>query len=389
MLDELTLRVDMKQPWASWPTNLTGQAGVVTAPEQLDSGKEQSSRVPIGTGPFKYQSWTPDKTVEAVRNPSYWHPGLPYLEAVSFRPITDSGSRVTALQAGDINVTITSRNEDIAKLDGLAASGTIRVVRSQGESNENLVLLNTAKAPTNDLRVRQAMAYAIDRVTFRAVTGSPEELSANGMFASDSKWYSAASQDQYPTFDLEKAKQLVQDYESEIGPIQFELGATSDPVVIRSAQLLQAQFQDAGMDVSVKTLEQSAYITNAVTGDYTAQMWRQFGAPDPDGDYTWFLGANDTRGLSLNMARKQDPQVDAALNDQRATNDLARRQADWATIQARHNADLPYLWLAHQPYAMATDPTVRGLDGGRLPDNSPRAGLVDGVMGLAEFWLDS
>ena len=74
------------------------------------------------------------------------------------------------------------------------------------------------------------------------------------------------------------------------------------------------------MEVSVKQLEQASYITNAVTGDYTVQMWRQFGAPDPDGDYVWFIGANATQSLALNMARNQDPELDAALNTQRASN---------------------------------------------------------------------
>ncbi|MGZ4757716.1 MAG: ABC transporter substrate-binding protein, partial [Acidimicrobiales bacterium] len=211
-------------------------------------------------------------------------------------------------------------------------------------------------------------------------------LEADGMFATDSKWY---AQTDYPHYDLEKAKQLVQDYEAEKGPIKFELGSTTDPIVITSAQLLQSQFGEAGMDVTVKQLDQTAYISNAVTGDYVAQMWRQFGAPDPDGDYVWFIGANATQTLALNMARNQDAQLDAALNTQRASKDLATRQAAWKTVQERMTADLPYLWLSHQPWVMAADNSIRGLDGGTMPDGTQSAGLIGGVMRLTQMWLDT
>ena len=385
IIDDLTVGVMMKQSWAAFPGSLTGQAGVVPAPAQLDSGSADSSRKPIGTGPFVFKSWTPDQSFDATKNPNYWRTGLPYLDEVIFKPIPDSGSRVSALSTGDINVTVTSRNDDIAKLTQEAKDGQIQLAVSVGALDTNSILINTTKAPMDDVRVRQAMAYAIDKSALDAVTDTDPSLNADSVFAPDSQWYAKTD---YPTFDLDKAKQLVQSYTAEKGPIKFELGATTDPLVIKAAQLLQAQFQAAGMVVTVKNLEQSAYIANAVTGDYTAQMWRQFGAPDPDGNYVWFIGANATQSLALNMARNQDPQVDAALNAQRASSDLATRQAAWATIQQRQTADLPYLWLARQPWVMVAANTVRGLDGGTMPDGTPSAGLIGGVMRLTEFWFE-
>ena len=384
VVDDLTVAVKMKEPWAAFPNILVGQAGVVPAPAQLDSGKVDSSRIPIGTGPFVLKNWTPDKSFEATKNPNYWRSGLPYLDEVIFTPIPDSGSRISALQAGDINVAVTSRNDDISTMTAAAKSGSLQLVASQGALDSNCVLINTTKAPMNDLRVRQAMAYAIDKNALDAVTGTDPSLNTDSVFATDSKWYSKTD---YPSYDPDKAKQLVKDYESSVGPIKFELGATTDPVVIKSAQLLQAQFQEVGMDVTVKNLEQSAYIANAVTGDYTAQMWRQFGAPDPDGNYVWWIGSNATQNLALNMARNQDPQLDDALNQQRATPDEAIRKQAWATIQQRQAQDLPYLWLSLQPWALGAGNNVRGLDGGTMPDGAASAGLMGGVMRVTEFWF--
>ncbi len=286
------------------------------------------------------------------------------------------------MQTGDINVTVTSRNDDIAKLTTAAEAGQVQLAASTGPPDTNSVLLNTAKAPMDDIRVRQAMAYAIDKSALEAVTSTDPSLSADSVFAPDSKFYAKTD---YPTYDVDKAKQLVQAYEADKGPIKFELGATTDPLLATSAQLLQQEFTDVGMEVSVKSLEQSAYIVNAVTGNYQAQLWRQFGAPDPDGNYVWFIGANAVQSLALNVARNQDPELDAALDTQRASSDFATRRDAWATIQQRQTADLPYLWLSRQPWVIAAGNTVRGLDGGTLPDGSPAAGLVDGVMRLTEF----
>ncbi len=384
IIDDLTLGVMMKQPWAAFPYGLSGQAGVVPAPAQLDSGKTDSSRIPIGTGPFQYKNWTPDQSFDATKNANYWRSGLPHLDEVVFKPIPDSGTRISALQTGDINLTVTSRNEDIAKLTTAAKAGQLQLAVSVGALDTNSILINTTKPPMDDIRVRQAMAYAIDKTALDAVTSTDPSLNADSVFAPDSKWYTNTD---YPSYDVDKAKQLVAAYVADKGPVSFELGSTTDPVVIKSAQLLQAQFKEVGMDVRVKNLEQSAYITNAVTGNYTAQMWRQFGTPDPDSNYVWFVGANAVQPLALNMARNQDPALDAALNTQRSSNDLATRQAAWATIQQRQTADLPYLWLSRQPWVMGAGNTVMGLDGGTMPDGTPSAGLIGGVMRLTEMWF--
>ncbi len=98
LVDNLTLTVTMKLPWAAFPNSLTAQAGVIPAPEQLAASAEESSRVPIGTGPFMYRSWDGGK-FDAVKNPNYWRKDasgnqLPYLDEVTFQSIPDSTVRV-------------------------------------------------------------------------------------------------------------------------------------------------------------------------------------------------------------------------------------------------------------------------------------------------------
>ena len=87
---DLTSQITMKTPWVTFMYSLTSQLGMVPAPSMFDSaGKptDAGQKAPVGTGPFVFQSWTPDKSFTATKNTSYWRSGLPYLDSIEFRPI--------------------------------------------------------------------------------------------------------------------------------------------------------------------------------------------------------------------------------------------------------------------------------------------------------------
>lgn len=393
IVDDLTVRLHMSQPWASFPANLTAQGGTIPAPSTITVGatNDTAARTPVGTGPFVFKSWEPDKSFQVTKYGGYWRKDasgtqLPYLDEVDFDPIPDATTRLASIKTGDANVTTSSDETTIRKMLDDGKAGTIQVVRANGVADDTLVLINTTSAPLDDVRVRQAMAYAVDRTTYNQVTQADPALEIDSVFAKDSPYYVETG---YPTFDLEKAKSLVQSYVAEKGPVAFTFGTTTDPVTQAAVQALQSMWKAAGMDVTIQGFEQSAFIANAVTGKFTAQIWRQFGAQDPDGNYVWFAGANATGALTLNMARNVDPQLDTALNAQRATPDETARKEAWATIQQRQTADLPYLWLTHVRWALGASNNVRGLDGGTLPDGSPSMGFNQGVIRVTQMWMDT
>jgi ABC-type transport system substrate-binding protein len=89
------------------------------------------------------------------------------------------------------------------------------------------------------------------------------------------------------------------------------------------------------------------------------------------------------------MARNQDPVLDQALNDGRATIDLAPRKKAYDTVVQRQTADLPYIWLSHSRWVMAADNKLRGIQGYPLPDGGMSAGLVSGINPVTGMWLDT
>lgn len=385
-VDDLSVKLTMDQPWAVFPSVLTAQAGVVPAPAMLDDAAN-GSRNPVGTGPFKFQDWTPDKSLSVTRNESYWRQGLPYLDSVEFRPLPDSNSRYGSLQSGDVQVLISSQESTIQRMLDDAKDGKFQVVRSIGNNDVTMVLFNTSAPPFDDLRARQGLAYAIDRKALSEVSGSDPSLSADSVFQPDSVWY--APQPDYPKFDPAKAKQLIEAYEAEKGPLKFTFGSTTDPQVLAPVQALAAQWNAAGAEVDIKTFDQTVFITNAVTGQYQAHIWRQFGSADPDPNYIWWHSANAEGTLALNMARNKDPKIDAALQKGRGTTDVATRKQAYEEVAKQFTATVPYIWLNHLRWTAAADNRLRGIQGMPLPDGTQSAGLVGGVLPVTAMWFET
>jgi peptide/nickel transport system substrate-binding protein len=156
-IDELSVQIDMNVPWAAFPHVLVGQPGWMVSPATIGTNETFT-----GTGPFMLESWTPGDGARVVRNPNYWRAdeGLPYLDAVNFKFLVDATVKRQAYEAGDVQGYIGPESEDI--VDFLADDATDVWIGTAG-ANEYLWLLNTTAAPFDDLRVRQAMAHAIDK----------------------------------------------------------------------------------------------------------------------------------------------------------------------------------------------------------------------------------
>lgn len=392
----LTAVFYMKQPWAAFPSSLTGQLGMVPSPTMLAS--PDGSRHPVGTGPFKMDSWTPDSSLVTSKNPSYWRTDdagvrLPYLAGVTFTVITEAPSKVNAVLAGDADMAATSTPSAVIKADAEAKASRLQLVENRGETEEAFTMLNAEVAPFDELVARQAVAYATNTDEYIAAVDQGATQKVTGVFREGTPYYADSP---YPAFDLEHAKALVQQYETETGkPLAFTLMEDATTAGALQGQFLKAQWEAAGMKVTISQMDQSTLIINAVTGKYQATAWGQFGSPDPDYDYVWWTSANaaPVGALGLNIARNKDPLVDQALNSARGSNDDSVRKAAYATVATRLNIDLPYIWLARGHYVVIAANAVRGILQGPLPsgEESYPIGGPGGfgvVTRLTQTWLD-
>jgi ABC-type transport system substrate-binding protein len=385
IVDDLTLAVHMSIPWSVFPATLTSQVGFIAAPKQIHSG---DTLHPIGTGPFLFSSWTQNSSFVVRKNPSYWRKGLPYLDQVTFKPITEDNTMYDALTVGDVDVMETSSGIIQPKMQEAADNHQIQVIHSSGETEENNVMFNTQAAPLNDLNVRQALVYAFDAVGWTRTIGISSDRLANGPFAPGSKWYVPTG---YPTYDLAKANALVAQYKSQHGGAapNFTLNCTNTTTALQTCQVLQRDWSKIGIHVDIRTFDEATLISNAISGSYQATIWRQFGAQDPDMDSVWWNGANTKPPLALNMARNVDPKIDAALYVGRTSHIKEERQLAYITLATQLAKDLPYLWLDHTVWMVGARNNVRGWDATTLPNGEHTDAVLSGVQRLTQIWLAS
>ena len=386
----LSVTVTMIDPDASLPAALTTQVGYVVSPAQLDAAPPANTRSPIGSGPFIQKEWIPDNRWSGTKNPNYWRSDakgnkLPYLDSLEFRPITDPQSRVNALLAGDVNMLHTTDFPAMAKLKSEAQSGALQVVFDRSDSEEGFVIFNTAKAPLNDVRVREGLKLCTDPAKIRLISETPEDRAAVSQFQKDSPWYFDSG---FTTNDPAAGKALIEQVKAEKGPISFSLGTTPVPANVNVTALLKQQWEACGVSVTTTTTEQSKFILDMATGGYQANLTRQFSAADPAVDYVWWTGKNATGPLALNFARLNDPELNAALDKGRGSPDLAVRKEAYATVQQRQTALVPYIWIAHSQWAIGAAKNIRNMTSMTLPDGAKAQSFQGGTVKLTETWIE-
>jgi peptide/nickel transport system substrate-binding protein len=386
----LSVTVTMIDPDASLPAALTTQVGYVVSPAQLDAAPPANTRSPIGSGPFIQKEWVPDNRWSGTKNPNYWRSDakgnkLPYLDSLEFRPITDPQSRVNALLAGDVNMLHTTDFPAMSKLRSEAQSGALQLVFDQNETEESLVIFNTAKAPLDDVRVREGLKLCTDPAAILVINETPADRAADSQFTKDSPWYFDTG---FKTNDPAAGKALIEKVKAEKGPISLSLTTTPVPANVNTTALIKQQWEACGVSVTTTTTEQSKFILDMATGNYQANLSRQFSGTDPAVDYVWWTGKNATGPLALNFARLNDPELNAALDKGRGSPDVAVRKEAYATVQKRQTALVPYIWLAHSQWALGAAKNIRNFTSMTLPDGAKAQPFQGGTVKLTETWIE-
>jgi ABC-type transport system substrate-binding protein len=362
-VDDMTAQVKMRQPWAAWNWTLASQTGYMISPANLlkEDGtvNPEASDRPIGTGPFRFAERQHDSFVKVTKNPTYWQAGKPYLDAIDFRIIVDPTARAKSLESGTIDAMITERPADVKKFR--ETPGYVQAEDFQGDTSA--VMLNEAKPPFDNLNARKALAYATDRQSVIESVGDGLPPDATEPYNPAQKWYVADAP--YPSFDLAKAKELVEAYKKETGQaaLTFEIigrpGDDQDTLL----QVLLEQWKSAGIEATIKTLEQTQFLINVVYGKYQAAPFRNFSYVDPDSNYIFFhsSSAKGLDVLSINFTQMKEPVIDAALDEARASSDPEVRTKAYATVIRKLNENLGYIWLYHNLWAFTASDKVGGL----------------------------
>jgi len=386
-VDDLSVLVHLTTPVRTLPYSLLGQGGFVVAPAQLAAKDGQN---PIGTGPFVFNSWTKGQVLKVSKNPNYWQKGLPHLDGVSFKFLTDPQSRANALTTGEIDLVHDNRPVNVerwARDNDLPANA--KLLLDNGEGDELTIILNTQSGIMADESLRRAMALTTDRTEITNTISDGTYEVADSPYGNSSKWHSHVD---WPTPNVDQAKALVDAWKAAHGgeaPV-IRLSTPPDTDFGRIAQVLQASWQAAGFDAKIEQYEQTAFTLNLVVGKFDAAIAPSFHGDDPAAEEPFITQRTITLPgfLSINFPRYGSTVVDDALKAGRETLDVNTRKAAYARIWNDYATHFPYLFLFHMRWAIAYNGRMHGIGKLVLPDQSPVRPVVWGTTMLSSIWVD-
>lgn len=315
----------------------------------------------------------------------------PYLDQVEFKIFEDVGARTAALDSGQIDLMHTANFDSIARMRAQAEAGEIELIENSENAETNYLMLNAGDPESDlaDVRVRKAIAFAIDYDTVNQARSAGIARIANGPFPPGAAGH--LEDTGYPTYDPDKATQLVEEYEAENGPIELGIRTTSDQSNLLSAQLFQQFLEEVGMDVDVDQQEQGELVLSAAKGEFEIFLYRNLATQDMDQNNVFW--GSDTSGpvgsLAINFGRIEDPVIDENLDIIRESDDQAERTAAAEAINRRFAQKVYNVWLTWGEWAIASHAGVHQIATGyNLPDGGDSLGIRTGSHQVSQIWLE-
>jgi peptide/nickel transport system substrate-binding protein len=341
-------------------------------PEEIAGDKLRTAKImqaPIGTGPFKLKEWKKGSHIILERNPAYWKPGKPYLDQVVLRVLPDGSARAIAVEKGEV---------DLAPMTALPPPeiqrlGKLPMLVASQEGNEGLgpimwLELNLRNKPLSDVRVRQAMSLAIDRVKLVDVIWYGQGKPASGPIVSGNPNHFDKSLKPLE-YNPAKANKLLDDagYKKGADGMRFKLVQNYLPYGeewVRQAEFLKQEFRKVGIQVETQSLDMGGWLKRIYTDwnyDFTSNFTHNY--PDPTiGVQRAFISTNIKRGATFsNSMDYANEKLDALFVKAARLDDGAERNKVWADIQAILRNDLPVIFLMEMSYTHVWNKRVHGL----------------------------
>lgn len=336
VVDDFTVRLVTKQPFAPMLTHLAHPAASILS-EEVVSAAGYEFAVPVGTGPYKFVEWVIGDKVTLARFDDY-HGTKAVIPNVVFRAIPDNSVRTIELETGAIDIAYDIQPSDVNRVGDNADLTLYR----DSNLSMNYIGFNMEKKPFDDVRVRQAINYAIDMDSIVKVVLMGVGAPAFGPIGPN-VWGSKQDLEPYG-FDVELAKSLL----AEAGyPDGFTttLWTNDNKTRIDIAEIVQNQLGAVGIEVTVEVVEWGKYLTDTAEGKHDMFIlgWTTVTA---DADYGLYALFHSTQvGSPGNRTWFNDARVDELLTVGRTTLDTSARSAAYAEAQQIIRDQAPWIFV--------------------------------------------
>lgn len=350
-VDPQTVKFTLNRPLAPFIQNLGMSCFAIASPKAVqEAGPEKFNEKPVGTGPFKFVEWKRNDTITLEKNPDYWNAGFPKLDKIVFKVIPENTARLTALTSGEIDL-MDGLNPDDAQT--VKDNADLQLIL-RPSMNLGFVGFNVEKKPLDNPKVREALAYAINKPAIieaffaglgqAAVNPLPPSIWGHNNDIKDRE------------FSIDKAKQLL----SEAGfPNGFKIKFWAMPVArpympdgVKIAEAIQQDLKKIGVEAEIVTMEWATYLEKTKAGEQEMFMLGWTGDNgDPDNFLATLLDKNNIGGN--NRTRWANEDAHKLLIAAQSATTKEEREKLYLQVQEIIFKDVPMVPLAHSTPAMA------------------------------------
>jgi len=358
--DDLTVVIHMTKPNAEFLNSLAMVWTGVTSPAAVAKYGKEYYKHPVGTGPFKFVEWVPNDHVTLEANNDFWKPSKPKLSKLIYRVIPESAVRVMELTKGTVDVLA-----DVSPTDSkiLAANKNVHLIIEPGLMVSG-VSMPTQTKPFNDVRVRQALNYAIDKESLNKYLFKGLATTMNSPLP-PSQWGHDKTLPGY-AYNPEKAKQLLaaagypNGFNATIYCYPNPRGY--NPVGGATlAQAIQSDLKKVGVNITLQQLEWGAYLAKVRTREFSDMCMSGWSGDNGDPDN--FIGAlwETSQIPSGNQCHYSNKDFDALVAQAVAQPDHNQRVILYNKAQKMLMDEAPWIFLNYTATIRATSAKVKGM----------------------------
>lgn len=336
--DDFTVVFRMKEPFSTLLWNLSdGAMGIVP----YGTLTEMTSH-PVGSGPFRFVSAEQDKEVVVERNDAYWG-DKPHVPRLRFVVVPDTTTRALELRKGSADIASNALTSDMVL--ALEKEPNLVVQHAPGTVLSYLAF-NLRDPILRDVRVRQALAYTIDRRPMIQYLWRDFARPADSILPPQS-WAYDADVPKYG-FDPEKARQILDaaGYQP-VNGVRFHLAmkTSTEETTRLMVAVLQQQLRDVGIALDIRTFEFATFFADVTSGAYQMYSLRWIGGNEDPDIFEYAFHSDKFPPHGANRSFYVNPRLDMLIKQGRSETDLSRRKAVYAGIQTILSTDLPYINL--------------------------------------------
>jgi peptide/nickel transport system substrate-binding protein len=369
IVDPMTIRLVLKEPFSPLLAQLTDRAGMMMSPKAAEAAGDKFGLKPVCAGPYKFVERVQQDRIVVEKFADYWNKDQVFIDKITYLPIVDGTVRLANLKSGGLDLIERVLATDIKSVRDNPKLKLSKAVQL-GYQGITMNLANGPKADNplaKDARVRRAFEASLDRDVINQVVFNGEFVPGNQWVSPQHPYYQQAFP--IPKRDIAKAKALLKEA-GVTGPIALDLMVPNGAEARAVAEVVQSMAAEAGFDLKIRVTEFATSIKEAEDGNFQLYLIGWSGRPDPDGNSYVF----QTCGAPQNNGKYCNKEVDAAHALARAKSDPAERKKAYETVARNILADGSIIYLYHAQVLVAHTDKLDGYK--QMPD-----GLIR-VIGL-------